>query len=762
MAKYKRAELMEEEDSVHLDHMKTHVIPIQPPGIWTSWKSRSLLEKFLASLSALLVLLLISVLFLLCKTWNSWYILRVEHQTTDLCLTPTCIKVSSNILTSLDTTMNPCQDFYQYACGGWIRSNPIPEGKSTWGTFQKLWQQNQLVMKISLEKEDLKKSKAEMKASLYYQSCMDKDEIQTKLGAEPLIKLLAEVGGWSVTPSGFNVSTFSYQKQMQILHNDYNMGGFFTWAVGEDDRNSTRHVIQLDQGGLTLPTRDYYLNSTHEKVREVCIDYMVKLSTLLGARDENKTREYMQGILDFETELAKITSPSDERRDDEKLYHALNLTDLQNLAPAISWETYFNSGFDKINRTIKPDETVVVYAPEFLTSMSQLIMTKNATAEGRIILNNYLVWHTVKAMTCCLSKPFKDVEKLLRKAILGSDGTEEQWRVCVSDTNNNMGFAVGSMFVREAFHSNAKPLAQEMIEQIRIAFQDNLRNLAWMDDETRQLAKEKAAAITDMIGFPEFILNQDQLDKKYDNLTINQTDYFGNNIRVSKFSLLKNLEKLDEPVNRTKWGMTPPTVNAYYTPTSNQMVIPAGILQWPFFSPDFPKSVNYGAIGVVMGHELTHAFDDQGREYDKEGNLHQWWQNATIDRFKKATECVINQYSSFKVEGEFVNGKQTLGENIADNGGLKAAFHAYRNSKIKDLPLPGLNITHDQLFFISFAQVWCSSSLKETLILQLENDPHVPAPLRVRGPLSNLPEFAKTFRCTKGTRMNPEKKCTVW
>ncbi|ODM96996.1 Endothelin-converting enzyme 1 [Orchesella cincta] len=683
----------------------------------------------------------------------------------EVCCTPTCVKVSANMLTSMDTSVDPCQDFYQYACGGWVRENPIPEGKSSWGTFQKLWQQNQLVIKIALERDGKLGSDAEEKARQYYKSCMDKNETQEKLGAQPLIELLTKVGGWSVSPSGFNLSTWAFQTQLQTLHNDYNMGGFFTWAVGEDDRNSSTHIIQLDQGGLTLPTRDYYLNKTHEQVRKVYLQYMIKIAMLLGAKNDTLTQGYMKGILDFETEIANITAPSDERRDDEKLYHALNLTQLQALAPEISWGEYFGSAFDKTNRKINNEDVVVVYAPEFLSNLSSLVAKKSNNTEGKTVLNNYLVWHTVKAMTCCLSKPFKEAEKLLRKAILGSDGMDEQWRTCVSDTNNNLGFAVGAMFIREAFHPEAKPMAQHMIEKIRSAFQDNLVNLPWMDDETRQLAKDKAAAITDMIGYPDFILNKDQLDKKYEGLEISETDYFGNNVRVSKFSLKKNLEKLDEPVNKTKWGMTPPTVNAYYSPTSNQMVIPAGILQRPFFDPEFPKSINFGAIGVVFAHELTHAFDDQGREYDKFGNLRMWWRNETISRFKNQTECIVSQYSGYKIDGERVNGRQTLGENIADNGGLKAAFHAYQSARhgdLTDLPLPGLNnITSDQLFFISFAQVWCSASLKETLVLQLDNDPHVPAPLRVRGPLSNLPEFAKTFKCPKQSTMNPSQKCTL-
>lgn len=265
------------------------------------------------------------------------------------------------------------------------------------------------------------------------------------------------------------------------------------------------------------------------------------------------------------------------------------------------------------------------------------------------------------------------------------------------------------MFVREVFHGEAKPLAEEMIDEVRRAFKNNLPHLDWMDKETRKLAEEKADAISDMIGFPDYILNAKELDKKYHDLNITSKDYFQNNVRVYMFNLKKNLEKLSQPVNRTRWGMTPPTVNAYYTPTKNQIVFPAGILQLPFYDRGNPKSLNFGAIGVVMGHELTHAFDDQGREYDKEGNMHQWWNNETIAKFKNRTKCFEKQYGSYKINGRNLNGLQTLGENIADNGGLKAAFHAYVNLKNLEptdlMTLPGINMTHRQLFFVSFAQV---------------------------------------------------------
>ncbi|XP_052133454.1 endothelin-converting enzyme homolog [Frankliniella occidentalis] len=304
-----------------------------------------------------------------------------------------------------------------------------------------------------------------------------------------------------------------------------------------------------------------------------------------------------------------------------------------------------------------------------------------------------------------------------------------------------------------------------MVDMVRNAFKRNLKRLDWMDEETRVAAMQKADAITKMIGYPDYILVATELDKKYEDLKFKEDEYFNNNVELSRFNLRANLKKLDEPVNKTRWSMTPPTVNAFYTPTKNQIAIPYGILQPPFYDTRTQNALNYGAMGVIMGHELTHAFDDQGREYDATGNLHNWWNNQTIDRFKNRTTCLVNQYSAFNVNKKAVNGNLTLGENIADNGGLKAAFHAYETWAVQnpgEQSLPGLNLSQKQLFFVAFAQVWCSASTQEAAKLQLEKDPHAPSKHRVLGPLSNMDEFSKVWQCKPGSAMNPVNKCEVW
>ncbi|XP_050316058.1 endothelin-converting enzyme homolog [Anthonomus grandis grandis] len=602
---------------------------------------------------------------------------------------------------------------------------------------------------------------------MYYESCLDANDTVETLGAKPMIDLIAKLGGWNVTTKGFSVSNWTLQNTLQIVQNKYSIGALFSYGVGEDDRNSSRHVLQLDQSGLALPTRDNYLNKTaeHVKVLQAYLEYMTKVGILLGG-EPNVTRKQMQAIVDFETKLANITTPSEQRRDEESLYHLMTLAELQEKANFIDWRQFFENAMKVVQKKVGARQQIIIYAPEYMSNLTKLLEEYQNTTEGKITLNNYLVWQTVKVFTLCLSKPFRDAYKGLRTALMGSDGADEpQWRYCIQDTNNVLGFAIGAIFVREVFDVRSKEQAEVMINNVRNAFKRNFDNLKWMDEQTRKLAIDKADAISDMIGYPEFIKDINHLDERFENLSIRSDAYFENNVNINFYNLKKNLEKINEPVNKTTWSMVPSTVNAYYTPTKNQMVFPAGILQSPFYDPSFPSALNYGAMGVVMGHELTHGFDDQGRQYDKNGNLNHWWKNKTVERFKERTKCVVNQYEKYEIENNRVNGNQTLGENIADNGGLKAAYHAYLDvAKEEPEPkkLPGLDLSHKQLFFVAFAQVWCSTTTKEATTLEIEKDSHAPAKFRVIGALSNLKEFSEQFQCRLGSKMNPVNKCEVW
>ncbi|CAG5128772.1 unnamed protein product, partial [Candidula unifasciata] len=494
------------------------------------------------------------------------------------------------------------------------------------------------------------------------------------------------------------------------------------------------------------------------------LKYMVDVFHLLGAPNDTFTRERMIEVIDFETVLANITVPQDERRDETKNYHVYDLANVSRSFPQVKWVHYMSHLLDEVNITVVPTEKVVVYAPEFLAKLNSVLANYTSTQTGQRILNSYMLWHVVSDFATFLSKPFRDAKKELSESMSGLTGNDDTWHICITDTDSVLGFALGALFVKETFVGGSKAKAKEMIENIRDAFISNLPKLDWMDPVTRAAAIDKALAVNDMIGYPDYIMDPKKLDKKYQSLHINESDYFGNNLASIHYSFRKTFEKLrKKPQN--DWVMSPPTVNAYYTASKNTIVFPAGILQAPFFDKNFPLSLNYGAMGVVMGHELTHGFDDQGREYDKHGNMKQWWATAAINKFKEKTKCMIDQYSKYQLHEEYERGKQTLGENIADNGGLKSSYNAYKKlvqKKGSEQLLPALGLSHEQLFFLSFAQVWCWNSKPETDHMQFLTDSHSPAKFRVIGTLSNSYDFAKEFRCSNKSKMNPKAKCEIW
>ncbi|KAK6631134.1 18S rRNA pseudouridine methyltransferase [Polyplax serrata] len=354
-----------------------------------------------------------------------------------------------------------------------------------------------------------------------------------------------------------------------------------------------------------------------------------------------------------------------------------------------------------------------------------------------------------------------------QKILLGILSERHRWSQCVEWTNKKLGMAVGALFIRDNFNQDSKETALEMIHTIREAFNELLTENKWMDDETRAVAKEKADSMNERIGYPELLTNTEELNKEYENLTIIDNQFLVNVFNVLKYDAYHNLRKLRQPVNKNKWSTEPAVVNAFYNPNKNDIVFPAGILQPLFYSQHFPKSLNYGGIGVVIGHEITHGFDDKGRQFDKDGNMMQWWNNATIKAFRERTQCIIDQYSKYKLDEVdlFVNGRMTQGENIADNGGLKQSFRAYKKwvAKHGEEPLlPGINLSHDQLFFLNYAQIWCGSMRPEDALTKIRSSVHSPGPVRVIGPLSNSWDFAKAYNCPLQSPMNPTSKCSVW
>ncbi|XP_049581936.1 endothelin-converting enzyme 2b isoform X1 [Syngnathus scovelli] len=751
MSSYKRATLEEDEASDAAaevsspDRLEVGFTKTSTELLGT----RTRMELLLGSMLLLSLLALAACLLVLGLAFGSVGV-------SDLCLTEACVKVAGQMAEAMDRGADPCHDFYQFACGGWMRKNPLPDGRSRWSTFNSIWEQNQALLKHLLENGTFNgSSEAEKKTQSYYLSCLNTQKIQ-ELGAQPLVDLIARVGGWNLTGAW---DKDNFMEVLKVVSGPYRAQPFFSVAVSTDPKNSNSNVILVDQSGLFLPSRDYYLNKTaNGKVLQAYLDYMVELGTLLGGSPASAL-EQMRQIVDLETQLANITVPQDQRRDEEKIYHKVTIAELQTLAPAVDWLDLLSSCLSPLE--LNDSEAVVVYAREYLQQVSQLI---NRTE--RSLLNNYMMWTLVQKSVSSLDQRFENAQDKLLESLYGTKKScTPRWQTCIGNTDDTLGFALGALFVKATFDKHSKDIAEEMIDEIRAAFKRALDRLSWMDGHTKQAAKEKADSIYDMIGFPEFIMDAKELDEVYDGYDVSEESFFQNMLNFYNFSSRVMADQLRKTPNKDQWSMTPPTVNAYYMPTKNGIVFPAGILQAPFYARDHPKALNFGRIGVVMGHELTHAFDDQGREYDKEGNLKPWWQNSSVDAFRQRTECMVEQYNRYAVNSERVNGKQTLGENIADNGGLKAAYDAYQmwvSKNGEEKRLPALNLTNEQLFFVGFAQVWCSVRTPESAHEGLVTDPHSPPRYRVIGTLSNSADFVRHFRCPAGTPMNSGGRCEVW
>ncbi|KTF74502.1 hypothetical protein cypCar_00022185 [Cyprinus carpio] len=578
-------------------------------------------------------------------------------------------------------------------------------------------------------------SKAEQKAQWYYQACMNEIKIEA-LGAKPLQDLINQTGGWGLNGPW---EKDNFQEVLRTVSANFRTSPFFTVFVSTDSKSSNSNIIQVDQSGLGLPSREYYLNKTaNEKYLKAYLNFLVELGMLLGGSEET-SQKMMQEIIDFETALANITVPQEERRDEMKIYHKIQAKELATLAPAVDWMPFLSAVFAPV--ALNDSEPVVVYAKEYLQRVSELIRNTNKS-----VLNNYMIMKVVRKMVSILDQRFQDAEQRFLEVMYGTKKScMPRWKLCASDTDSALGFALGALFVKATFSEDSKAFVEDMVSEIKWAFEDSLKTVSWMDPETKKAAKEKADALYNMVGYPKFIMNPKELDKVFNDLMCTPL--------ISVF------------LSVYRWSMTPPTVNAYYNPTKNEMVLPAGILQAPFYNHAWPKAMNFGGIGVVMGHELTHAFDDQGREYDKDGNLRQWWQNSSVEAFKHQTQCMVEQYSNYSINKEPLNGKHTLGENIADNGGLRAAYKAYINwieKNGEEATLPALGMTNHQLFFVGFAQVWCSVRTPESSHEGVITDPHSPSRFRVIGTISNSHEFSTHFGCKADSPMNPKQKCELW
>ncbi|XP_070330267.1 membrane metallo-endopeptidase-like 1 isoform X3 [Odocoileus virginianus] len=701
--------------------------------------------------------------------------IKTPKDKVETCTTPGCVMAAARILQNMDPSMEPCDDFYQYACGGWLRRHVIPETNSRYSVFDILRDELEIILKAVLENSTTKDRPAVQKAKVLYRSCMNESEIE-KRDSQPLLNILEVVGGWPVAMDKWNKSVgpqWELEQQLAVMNAQFNRRVLIDLFIWNDDQNSSRHIIYIDQPTLGMPSREYYFKEgNNQKVREAYLQFMVSVATMLRAdlnlpENNNLVQEDMAQVLELETQLANATAPQEERHDVTALYHRMDLEQLQNRfgLKGFNWTLFIQSVLSSVKINLLPDEEVVVYGIPYLQNLEGIIDVYSPRT-----MQNYLIWRLVLDRISSLSQRFKEARASYRKALYGTTVEEVRWRECVSYVNSNMESALGSLYVKEAFPGDSKDVVKELIDKVRAVFVDTLDELSWMDESSKKKAQEKAMNIREQIGYPDYILEEanKHLDEEYSNLNFSEHLYFENGLQNLKAGAQRSLKKLREKVDQNLWIIGAAVVNAFYSPNRNQIVFPAGILQPPFFSKEQPQALNFGGIGMVIGHEITHGFDDNGRNFDKNGNMLDWWSNFSAQHFREQSECMVYQYGNYSwdlADDQNVNGFSTLGENIADNGGVRQAYKAYLKWVAeggKDQQLPGLELTYQQLFFINYAQVWCGSYRPEFAIQSIKTDVHSPLKYRVLGSLQNLDAFADAFHCTKGSPMNPKVRCRVW
>jgi putative endopeptidase len=633
---------------------------------------------------------------------------------------------------NMDLSAKPCVDFYQYANGNWLKNNPIPPEFSRWGSFSELAEKNNLVVKEILEEaarntNAVKGSNTQKIGDLYFTG-MDSAKIEA-LGWKPIEQDLRRIESIK--------DMAGVQDEIARLHAS-GPGGVFGLFANQDQKNSTMMITHLSQGGLGLPDRDYYVSDDAKLTqnREDYAAHIVAMFKLIGDDAATAEKESMT-ILAFETRLAKASFTRVERRDPEKNYNKMTQAQLAELTPDFKWDRYF------VGVGLSNPGDVNVGQPPFFKEVNAMI--KEVPLSD---WKTYLRWRILSNAANALSSAFVNESFHFHGTILtGAKELQPRWKRISQLVNGTLGEALGELYVAKAFSPQAKARAKEMVNNLFSSMREHIKNLDWMDETTRAAALKKLSSFGVKIGYPDKW-------RDYSPLTIDRSSYLQNLRRVAEFNIQFNLSKVGKAPDPTEWGMTPPTVNAYYSPTRNEIVFPAGILQPPFFNPDADDAVNYGGMGAVIGHEISHGFDDQGSKYDAEGNLKMWWTPETRKKFDERTGLVVKQFDGYTaIDSLHVVGKLTLGENIGDFAGLSIAFTALENAlagKQKKL-IDGF--TPEQRFFLAWAQIWRTNSTPEALRLQVRTDPHSPARFRTNGPLSNIPEFYKAFGCSDGSEM---------
>jgi endothelin-converting enzyme/putative endopeptidase len=643
-------------------------------------------------------------------------------------------------VTSLDKSVDPCVDFYKFSCGGWQKNNPIPADQASWSVYAKLGQENQQFLWGILEQDAKAASRTpvQQKVGDYFAACMNTAAIDEK-GLKPLEPALGRLDAIS--------SRDQVAAAVTLLQHRLSGTFFFGSRVGQDATDASLEIVQVNAGGLGLPDRDYYLKTDPKsvKLREQYVAYVTKLLGLAGEPTDEAAKDAAE-ILKIETALAKASLTRVERRDPHKTYHMMTVAELQGLTPALDWDRYFTvqgaPGVAKIN----------VAQPEFMKAVQAELTTEPVES-----LKAYLRFHLLTAAAPYLSAPFREANfDFYSKTLRGVPAMPPRWKTCTQAVDRSLGEALGQEFVARTFSPEMKAKTQLMTEQIETAMAQEIEGLDWMSPETKQEALRKLHAIRNKIGYPDKW-------RDYSSLEVKPDDYLGDAERAYLFDEARNWNKLGKPVDLNEWGMTPPTVNAYFNPQMNDINFPAGVLQPPLYDAKEDDAPNYGNTGATIGHELTHAFDDEGRQFDAKGNLRDWWTPADAKGFEDRINCDRDQYAGYVVVDDIhINSKLTSGEDVADLGGTLLAYIAWKKQTEGQTLVSKDGFTPDQRFFVGMAQWACENQRPENQRVQAATDPHSPGFARINGVVSNMPQFAKAFGCKTGQPMVHVPACKVW